>query len=143
MKNESYLEKEVIQIPKFKINGVYKDEQGNTYRVLWIAGDQMEARFNLVKKKFRIVKFGSVYAAVNSGRVWFKSAKPDPTLLEQDYTCDIVPRGKYNKLKKMTPEERKAYRRERARNRRKARREAKAAQSAGINKTEEVTTGVN
>ena len=139
MKNESYLEKEVIEIPKFKINGIYQDDEVNQYHILWIVGDQMEATFNKVKKKFKIVKWGSTYAAVNSGRIWFRSAKPDPTLLEKDWTCDIVPRGKYNKLTQMTPEEKKAYRRERARKRRKARREAKAA----INKTEEVTTGAN
>ncbi len=136
MKNDSYLEKEVIKIPQFEVGGEYKDEQGNEYKVLSIQGDLMEAKFNFVKKKFRIIRYGSTMAAVNSGRVWFRSAKPDPTLLEKDYTCDIVPRGKYNKLTDMTPEQRKAYRRERARARRKARREGKT----DINKTE-VTTG--
>ena len=132
MKNDSYLEKEVIKIPQFEVGGEYKDEQGNEYKVLSIQGDLMEAKFNFVKKKFRIIRYGSTMAAVNSGRVWFRSAKPDPTLLEKDYTCDIVPRGKYNKLTDMTPEQRKAYRRERARARRKARREGKT----DINKTE-------
>ena len=136
MKNDSYLENEVIKIPQFEVGGEYKDEQGNEYKVLSIQGDLMEAKFNFVKKKFRIIRYGSTMAAVNSGRVWFRSAKPDPTLLEKDYTCDIVPRGKYNKLTDMTPEQRKAYRRERARARRKARREGKT----DINKTE-VTTG--
>ena len=136
MKNDSYLEKEVIKIPQFEVGGEYKDDNGNEYRVLSIQGDLMEAKFNFVKKKFRIIRYGSTMAAVNSGRVWFRSAKPDPTLLEKDYTCDIVPRGKYNKLTDMTPEQRKAYRRERARARRKARREGKT----DINKTE-VTTG--
>ena len=136
MKNESYLQREVIKIPQFEVGGEYKDEQGNDYKVLSINGDIMEAKFNFVKKKFKIIPYGSTMAAVNSGRVWFKSAKPDPTLLEKDYTCDIVPRGKYNKLKRLSPEERREYRRERARARRKARREAKK----GINKTE-VTTG--
>lgn len=136
MKNDSYLEKEVIKIPQFEVGGEYKDEQGNEYKVLSIQGDLMEAKFNFVKKKFRIIRYGSTMAAVNSGRVWFRSANPDPTLLEKDYTCDIVPRGKYNKLTDMTPEQRKAYRRERARARRKARREGKT----DINKTE-VTTG--
>lgn len=136
MKNDSYLEKEVIKIPQFEVGGEYKDEQGNEYKVLSIQGDLIEAKFNFVKKKFRIIRYGSTMAAVNSGRVWFRSAKPDPTLLEKDYTCDIVPRGKYNKLTDMTPEQRKAYRRERARARRKARREGKT----DINKTE-VTTG--
>lgn len=136
MKNDSYLEKEVIKIPQFEVGGEYKDEQGNEYKVLSIQGDLMESKFNFVKKKFRIIRYGSTMAAVNSGRVWFRSAKPDPTLLEKDYTCDIVPRGKYNKLTDMTPEQRKAYRRERARARRKARREGKT----DINKTE-VTTG--
>lgn len=136
MKNDSYLEKEVIKIPQFEVGGEYRDEQGNEYKVLSIQGDLMEAKFNFVKKKFRIIRYGSTMAAVNSGRVWFRSAKPDPTLLEKDYTCDIVPRGKYNKLTDMTPEQRKAYRRERARARRKARREGKT----DINKTE-VTTG--
>lgn len=136
MKNDSYLEKEVIKIPQFEVGGEYKDDNGNEYKVLGIQGDLMEAKFNFVKKKFRIIRYGSTMAAVNSGRVWFRSAKPDPTLLEKDYTCDIVPRGKYNKLTDMTPEQRKAYRRERARARRKARREGKT----DINKTE-VTTG--
>jgi len=136
MKNDSYLEKEVIKIPQFEVGGEYKDDNGNEYKVLSIQGDLMEAKFNFVKKKFRIIRYGSTMAAVNSGRVWFRSAKPDPTLLEKDYTCDIVPRGKYNKLTDMTPEQRKAYRRERARARRKARREGKT----DINKTE-VTTG--
>ena len=135
MKNDSYLEKEVIKIPQFEVGGEYKDEQGNEYKVLSIQGDLMEAKFNFVKKKFRIIRYGSTMAAVNSGRVWFRSAKPDPTLLEKDYTCDIVPRGKYNKLTDMTPEQRKAYRRERARARRKARREGKT----DINKTEVVS----
>lgn len=125
MKNDSYLEKEVIKIPQFEVGGEYKDDNGNEYKVLSIQGDLMEAKFNFVKKKFRIIRYGSTMAAVNSGRVWFRSAKPDPTLLEKDYTCDIVPRGKYNKLTDMTPEQRKAYRRERARARRKARREGK------------------
>ena len=136
MKNDSYLEKEVIKIPQFEVGGEYKDDNGNEYKVLSIQGDLMDAKFNFVKKKFRIIRYGSTMAAVNSGRVWFRSAKPDPTLLEKDYTCDIVPRGKYNKLTDMTPEQRKAYRRERARARRKARREGKT----DINKTE-VTTG--
>ena len=136
MKNDSYLEKEVIKIPQFEVGGEYKDDNGNEYKVLSIQGDLMEAKFNFVKKRFRIIRYGSTMAAVNSGRVWFRSAKPDPTLLEKDYTCDIVPRGKYNKLTDMTPEQRKAYRRERARARRKARREGKT----DINKTE-VTTG--
>ena len=136
MKNDSYLEKEVIKIPQFEVGGEYKDDNGNEYKVLSIQGDLMEAKFNFAKKKFRIIRYGSTMAAVNSGRVWFRSAKPDPTLLEKDYTCDIVPRGKYNKLTDMTPEQRKAYRRERARARRKARREGKT----DINKTE-VTTG--
>ena len=136
MKNDSYLEKEVIKIPQFEVGGEYKDDNGNEYKVLSIQGDLMEVKFNFVKKKFRIIRYGSTMAAVNSGRVWFRSAKPDPTLLEKDYTCDIVPRGKYNKLTDMTPEQRKAYRRERARARRKARREGKT----DINKTE-VTTG--
>lgn len=136
MKNDSYLEKEVIKIPQFEVGGEYKDDNGNEYKVLSIQGDLMEAKFNFVKKKFRIIRYGSTMAAVNSGRVWFRSAKPDPTLLEKDYTCDIVPRGKYNKLTDMTPEQRKAYRRERARARRKARLEGKT----DINKTE-VTTG--
>jgi hypothetical protein len=126
----------VIKIPQFEVGGEYKDDNGNEYKVLSIQGDLMEAKFNFVKKKFRIIRYGSTMAAVNSGRVWFRSAKPDPTLLEKDYTCDIVPRGKYNKLTDMTPEQRKAYRRERARARRKARREGKT----DINKTE-VTTG--
>ena len=125
MKNDSYLEKEVIKIPQFEVGGEYKDDNGNEYKVLSIQGDLMDAKFNFVKKKFRIIRYGSTMAAVNSGRVWFRSAKPDPTLLEKDYTCDIVPRGKYNKLTDMTPEQRKAYRRERARARRKARREGK------------------
>ena len=112
MKNDSYLEKEVIKIPQFEVGGEYKDEQGNEYKVLSIQGDLMEAKFNFVKKKFRIIRYGSTMAAVNSGRVWFRSAKPDPTLLEKDYTCDIVPRGKYNKLTDMTPEQRKAGRSE-------------------------------
>ena len=136
MKNDSYLENEVIKIPQFEVGGEYKDDNGNEYKVLSIQGDLMEAKFNFVKKKFRIIRYGSTMAAVNSGRVWFRSAKPDPTLLEKDYTCDIVLRGKYNKLTDMTPEQRKAYRRERARARRKARREGKT----DINKTE-VTTG--
>lgn len=136
MKNDSYLEKEVIKIPQFEVGGEYKDDNGNEYKVLSIQGDLMEAKFNFVKKKFRIIRCGSTMAAVNSGRVWFRSAKLDPTLLEKDYTCDIVPRGKYNKLTDMTPEQRKAYRRERARARRKARRDGKT----DINKTE-VTTG--
>lgn len=136
MKNDSYLEKEVIEIPQFEVHGEYKDDDGNEYRVLSIHGDMMEAKFNYVKKKFRIIRWGSTMAAVNSGRIWFRSAKPDLTLLGKDYTCDIVPRGKYNKLTHMTPEQRKAYRRERARARRKARREGKT----DINKTE-VTTG--
>lgn len=137
MKNESYLEKAVVKIPQFEVGGEYRDESGNEYKVLSIVGDLMEAKFNFVKKKFRIVKFGSVMAAVNSGRVWFKSSKPDPTLLEKDYTCNIVPRGKYNKLTKMTPEEKKIYRRERIKKRRIARREAKAAMKNTINKTEQ------
>lgn len=125
MKNDSYLDKEVIKIPQFEVGGEYKDDNGNEYKVLSIQGDLIEAKFNFVKKKFRIIRYGSTMAAVNSGRVWFRSAKPDPTLLEKDYTCDIVPRGKYNKLTDMTPEQRKAHRRERARARRKARREGK------------------
>lgn len=137
MKAESYLEKEVIKIPEFKVGGEYKDEQGHEYRVLSINGDIMEAKFNFVKKKFKIIRYGSTYAAFNSGRVWFRSADPDPSLIERDWTCDITPRGKYNSLKEMTPEEKRAYRRERAKKRRKARREAKAA---GINKPE---TGAN
>lgn len=131
MKNESYLTKEVIKVPQFEVGGEYKDDQGNDYRVLTIDGDWMEAKFNFVKKKFRIVRWGSTMAAVNCGRIWFRSAKPNPELLAQDYTCDIVPRGKYNKLTSMSPEEKKAYRRERARKRRKARRDAaKAAKEA-------------
>ena len=127
MKNESYLENEVIKVPQFKVGGEYRDEQGNDYKVLSIQGDLMEAKFNFAKKKFRIVRWGSTMAAVNSGRIWFRSAAPDPTLLEKDWTCNIVLRGKYNKLKKMSPEEKKEYRRERARKRRKARREAAKA----------------
>ena len=135
MKTESYLEKEVIKIPEFKVGGEYKDEQGNDYRVLSINGDIMEAKFNFVKKKFRIIPWGSTMAAVNCGRVWFKSADNNPALLEQDESCNIIQRGKYNTLKKMSPEEKKMYRRERARKRRKARREAiKAAKAAAISK---------
>lgn len=138
MKNESYLHNEVIKIPQFEVGGEYRDEQGNEYKVLAIDGDIMEAKFNFVKKTFKIIPYGSTMAAFNSGRVWFRSAEPDRTLLEKDYTCDITPRGKYNKLKKLTPEERREYRRERARARRKARREAKAKEAA-INKAEETT----
>jgi hypothetical protein len=137
MKNETYLAKETVKVPQFVVGGEYKDEQGNDYKVLSITGDLMEAKFNFVKKKFKIIRYGSTYAAFNSGRVWFKSAKPDRTLLEKDWTCDITPRGKYNSLKEMTPEEKRAYRRERAKKRRKARRDAKAA---AINKPE---TGAN
>jgi hypothetical protein len=135
MKNESYLTKEVVKIPQFVVGGEYKDEQGNEYRVLSITGDMMEAKFNFVKKRFKIIPYGSVMGAMNSGRVWFKSAKNDPSLIEADESCNIVPRGKYNKLTKMTPEEKRAYRRERARKRRRARRAAKAA----INNTEHST----
>ena len=117
-------------MPQFKVGGEYKDDHGNGYRVLSIVGDQMEAKFNFVKKKFKIVRWGSTMAAVNSGRIWFRSAAPDPELLGKDWTCDIVPRGKYNKIKNMTPEEKKEYKRERARKRRKARREAAKAAKA-------------
>ena len=82
MKNDSYLEKEVIKIPQFEVGGEYKDDNGNEYKVLSIQGDLMEAKFNFVKKKFRIIRYGSTMAAVNSGRVWFRSAKPDRNLSE-------------------------------------------------------------
>lgn len=130
MKNESYLAKETVKVPQFVVGGEYKDEQGNDYRVLSINGDLMEAKFNFVKKKFRIVPWGSTMAAVNCGRVWFKSAANNPSLLEEDESCNIIQRGKYNTLKKMSPEEKKMYRRERARKRRKARREAAKAAKA-------------
>lgn len=130
MKIDSYLAKESVEIPQFKVGGEYKDDQGNDYKVLSITGDMMVAKFNFVNKKFRIVRWGSTMAAVNSGKIWFKSAENNPALLEEDESCNIVPRGKYNKLKKLSPEEKQAYRRERARKRRKARREAaKAAAS--------------
>lgn len=124
MKNDSYLEKESVKVPQFEVGKVYTDEQGNTYKVLSIDGDLMEALFNVVKKKFKIIKYGSTMGAMNSGRVWFRSGKNDPSLLEQDESIEIIPRGKYNKLTGLSPEERRAYRRQRARERRKARREA-------------------
>ena len=127
MKNNSYLEKESVKVPQFEVGKVYTDEQGNTYKVLSIDGDLMEALFNVVKKKFKIIKYGSTMGAMNSGRVWFRSGKNDPSLLEQDESCEIVPRGKYNKLTGLSPEERRAYRHQRARERRKARREAAKA----------------
>ena len=130
MKNESYLAKETVKVPQFVVGGEYKDEQGNDYRVLSITGDLMEAKFNFVKKKFKIIPWGSTMAAVNCGRVWFKSAANNPALLEEDESCNIIQRGKYNTLKKMSPEEKKMYRRERARKRRKARREAAKAAKA-------------
>ena len=58
MKNDSYLEKEVIKIPQFEVGGEYKDDNGNEYKVLSIQGDLMEAKFNFVKKKFRIKQIG-------------------------------------------------------------------------------------
>ena len=123
MKKNAYLEKQVITIPEFVVHGEYKDEAGNDYKVLSIEGEMMTAKFNYVTRKFRIVKFGSRYAAVNQGRPWFFSAPSNPDLLAQDYTCDIVPRGKYQKLGDLTPEQKRERRRERARKRRKARRE--------------------
>jgi hypothetical protein len=126
-------------VPQFKVGGEYRDEQGNDYKVLSIDGDLMEAKFNFVKKKFKIVPWGSTMAAVNCGRVWFKSAANNPALLEQDDSCNIIMRGKYNKLKTMSPEEKKMYRRERARKRRKARREAaKAAKLASPTEAESI-----
>ena len=133
MKNESYLQKGAVKIPQFEVGGEYKDDKGNEYRVLSIDGDLMEAKFNFVKKKFRIVPWGSTMAAVNCGKVWFKSAENNPSLLEEDESCNIIQRGKYNTLKKMSPEEKKMYRRERARKRRKARREAAKAAKAAAN----------
>lgn len=124
MKSDSYLEKPSVKIPQFEVGGEYKDGEGNEYKVLSIDGDVMEAKYNFVKKKFKIVKFGSTMGAVNSGRVWFRSAENRPELLEEDISCEIIPRGKYNSLKKMTPEEKREYRRERARRRRRARRES-------------------
>ena len=102
MKNESYLAKETVKVPQFVVGGEYKDEQGNDYRVLSITGDLMEAKFNFVKKKFKIIPWGSTMAAVNCGRVWFKSAANNPALLEEDESCNIIQRGKYNTLKKCT-----------------------------------------
>lgn len=122
MKNDSYLTKTAVEIPQFKEGGEYRDDQGNEYKVLCIDGDFMEAKFNYVTKKFRIIKYGSVMAAVNSGRVWFKSAKNDPSRIEADESCNITTRGKYNKLTGMSAEEKRAYRRERARKRRMKRR---------------------
>lgn len=127
MKNDSYLQKESVKVPQFEVGKVYTDEQGNRYEVLSIDGDIMEAKFNVVNKKFKIIKYGSTMGAMNSGRVWFRSGKNDPSLLEQDESIEIVPRGKYNKLTGLSPEERRAYRRQRARDRRKARREAAKA----------------
>lgn len=130
MKNESYLEKEAVKIPQFEVGGEYKDDFGNEYRVLSIEGDKMTAKFNFATKNFKIVPWGSTMAAMSFGVVWFKSAKNNPALLEEDDSCNIIPRGKYNKLKTMSPEEKREYRRERARKRRKARREAAKAAKA-------------
>lgn len=62
----------------FEIGHLYKDSQGNKYILLSRERDVGVFNFNKTTKRYRIIKYCGIEAAISFGKVLFKSANITP-----------------------------------------------------------------
>lgn len=63
----------------FKIGHIYKDSANNTYQFLRRDGDFGIFKFNLVERRYKIIKYCGVESIIQFGKVIVKCADIKPT----------------------------------------------------------------
>lgn len=63
----------------FKIGHIYKDSANNTYQFLRRDGDFGIFKFNLVERRYKIIKYCGVESIIQFGKVVVKCADIKPT----------------------------------------------------------------